>query len=100
MDKKAEIKEIKCSITPTKTAVPPKYQMKPARIIAATRMRQSPVAGIRTFVITREWRFLLILFRKAVPDLVSLPGLNKVQKLVSTCNDESDNNMDDSDIIK
>uniref|UniRef100_A0A915J084 Uncharacterized protein n=1 Tax=Romanomermis culicivorax TaxID=13658 RepID=A0A915J084_ROMCU len=48
MDKKAEIKKKKDLITPTKLAIPPKYRMKLALIIATTTRMQPPVAGIRT----------------------------------------------------
>uniref|UniRef100_A0A915HIX9 Uncharacterized protein n=1 Tax=Romanomermis culicivorax TaxID=13658 RepID=A0A915HIX9_ROMCU len=46
MDKKAEMKKKKDWITPTKPAIPPKYQMKPAAIMVPTTMMQPPVAGI------------------------------------------------------
>uniref|UniRef100_A0A915KWP6 Uncharacterized protein n=1 Tax=Romanomermis culicivorax TaxID=13658 RepID=A0A915KWP6_ROMCU len=47
-DKKAKMKKKTSSITSTKPAIPPKYQMKPAPIIATTTMMQPPVVGIRT----------------------------------------------------
>uniref|UniRef100_A0A915JY95 Uncharacterized protein n=1 Tax=Romanomermis culicivorax TaxID=13658 RepID=A0A915JY95_ROMCU len=50
MDKKAEMKKKKDSVMRTKPAIPPKYQMKPAPIIAATTTMQPPVAGIRTLL--------------------------------------------------
>uniref|UniRef100_A0A915JSD5 Uncharacterized protein n=1 Tax=Romanomermis culicivorax TaxID=13658 RepID=A0A915JSD5_ROMCU len=50
MDKKAEMKKKKSSIMPTKWAVLPKYQMKPALIIEATMMTQPPVVGIQTLL--------------------------------------------------
>uniref|UniRef100_A0A915JHF2 Uncharacterized protein n=1 Tax=Romanomermis culicivorax TaxID=13658 RepID=A0A915JHF2_ROMCU len=40
MDKKAEMKKKKGSITLTKGAISPKYQMKPVLIIATTTMMQ------------------------------------------------------------
>uniref|UniRef100_A0A915JG67 Uncharacterized protein n=1 Tax=Romanomermis culicivorax TaxID=13658 RepID=A0A915JG67_ROMCU len=47
MDKKAEMKKKKGSITLKKLDIPPKYQMKPALIITATTTMQPPVVGIR-----------------------------------------------------
>uniref|UniRef100_A0A915HR44 Uncharacterized protein n=1 Tax=Romanomermis culicivorax TaxID=13658 RepID=A0A915HR44_ROMCU len=50
MNRKAEEKKRKDTMMPTKPAVPPKYQMKPAPIIdlATTTTMQPPVVGIRT----------------------------------------------------
>uniref|UniRef100_A0A915JVR8 Uncharacterized protein n=1 Tax=Romanomermis culicivorax TaxID=13658 RepID=A0A915JVR8_ROMCU len=48
MDKEAKMKEKKSLTMLTKPAIPPKYQMEPAPIIATTTMMQAPVVGIRT----------------------------------------------------
>uniref|UniRef100_A0A915HSJ3 Uncharacterized protein n=1 Tax=Romanomermis culicivorax TaxID=13658 RepID=A0A915HSJ3_ROMCU len=55
MDKQAEITKKKSSTMLTKPAIPPKYQMKPAPIIATTTRMQALVIGIRTSVGAAHW---------------------------------------------